>query len=202
MDECPSTAKQAHHGYLLPSIIDLMPAKSSLEILDAGCGNGYVAWRLACMGHSVTAVDTSDSNVAIGRRAFTNVSFSVRSVYDDISDLAPDGGWDLVVSSEVIEHLYSPQRFLKNMWSLLAEGGGIILTTPYHGYLKNLVIGFLNKWDKHWTVDWEGGHIKFFSQSTLAQMLMENGFSKPVFRNAGRCPFIWKSMVCFSRKVL
>lgn len=74
------------------------------------------------------------------------------------------------------------------------------LTTPYHGYLKNLVLSIFNYWDKHHTVDWEGGHIKFFSERTLRQMLMATGFANITFNNAGRLQYLWKSMVCRAQK--
>ena len=103
---------------------------------------------------------------------------------------------DVVVSSEVIEHLYSPQRFLVNVGLTLRSGGSIVLTTPYHGYLKNLALSLANAWDKHHTVAWEGGHIKFFSEKTLTAMLREAGYEQVVFSNAGRMLWLWKSMVC------
>jgi 2-polyprenyl-6-hydroxyphenyl methylase/3-demethylubiquinone-9 3-methyltransferase len=77
----------------------------------------------------------------------------------------------------------------------LKPGGVIILTTPYHGYLKNLALSLLNAWDKHFTVDWEGGHIKFFSPKTLSAMLKEAGFGEIEFRGAGRLPYLWKTGV-------
>ena len=66
--------------------------------------------------------------------------------------------------------------FLENTFLVLRSGGSLILTTPYHGYLKNLALSLFNKWDKHFTVERRGGHIKFFSEETLARMLSSCGF--------------------------
>ena len=126
-----------------------------------------------------------------------NVHFEVRSVYDDLSDVA--AGVDVIVSSEVIEHLYSPQRFLNNAARVLDDGGFLILSTPYHGYLKNLALSVADAWDRHHTVEWEGGHIKFFSEKTLSRLLADAGFGDIVFNNAGRIRWLWKSMVCRSQ---
>ena len=82
----------------------------------------------------------------------------------------------------------------------LCPGGYVILTTPYHGYLKNIAISLFNEWDQHHHPEREGGHIKFFSEKSLARVLTENGFSDIVFRNAGRLPYFWKSMVCRAQK--
>ena len=83
-----------------------------------------------------------------------------------------------VISMEVIEHLHSPRTFAAFVRSILeANGGGrFILTTPYHGYLKNLSIALAGKADRHYSALWEGGHIKFWSRRTLAILLREAGF--------------------------
>ncbi len=48
----------ADHSYTLPAIKSLLPA-GKLNILDAGCGNGFIAGQLAGIGHQVTAIDLS-----------------------------------------------------------------------------------------------------------------------------------------------
>ena len=105
-----------------------------------------------------------------------------------------------VISMEVIEHLYSPRTFAAFVRSILeANGGGrFILTTPYHGYLKNLSIALAGKADRHYSALWEGGHIKFWSRRTLAILLREAGFTYAAdkqYRGAGRIPYLWRHMV-------
>lgn len=150
------------------------------------------------MGYQVTGIDLSEDGVVIARKAHPKVRFEVASVYDDLHSIVDEV--DVVISSEVIEHLYYPQKYLENMASMIRSGGWIILPTPYHGYLKNLALSLFNYLDKHHTVDWVGGHIKFFSQRTLSEMLIESGFTHITFNNAGRVPGLWKSMVCRAQK--
>jgi len=185
------------HVYTLPAITKFIPAPG-LKILDAGCGNGAIAGRLAEMGYQVTGIDCSEDGIAIARKAHPKVRFEVASVYDDLRPIMEVT--DLVLSSEVIEHLFDPQSYLENMSRTLRPGGWIILTTPYHGYIKNLALSLFDYWDRHHTVDWVGGHIKFFSEKTLTSMLTEAGFINITFNNAGRLPWLWKSMVCRAQK--
>ncbi len=75
------------------------------------------------------------------------------------------------------------------------------MSTPYHGYLKNLALAATGKLDAHFTVLRDGGHIKFFSRRTLEQMLREQGFEVAGFAGAGRWPWLWKSMLVKARVV-
>lgn len=194
-----SAEKEAHQHYTLPAVMALLPASGPLNILDVGCGNGYLANYLSEAGHHVVGIDTAEDGIEIARDTYPHLKFQLRSAYERLDDLL-GAAVDVIISSEVIEHLYSPQRFLRNMHATLRPGGVLILTTPYHGYLKNIAISLLNGWDDHHHPEREGGHIKFFSQKSLHQLLVAHRFSDITFRNAGRLPFLWKSMVCRARK--
>src|SRR5262249_37524354 len=78
--------------------------------------------------------------------------------------------------------------------------GHLIISTPYHGYLKNLFLALTNSWDAHLSPFWDGGHIKFWSYKTLSRLLNESGFRIVRFIGAGRLPFLWKSMIVVAQK--
>jgi hypothetical protein len=70
-----------------------------------------------------------------------------------------------------------------------------VVSTPYHGYLKNLAVSLAGKWDTHADPLWDCGHIKLWSRKTLARLLTEAGFVDLRFRGAGRVPYMWMSMI-------
>jgi 2-polyprenyl-3-methyl-5-hydroxy-6-metoxy-1,4-benzoquinol methylase len=108
--------------------------------------------------------------------------------------------FDIVIATEVIEHLYDPRGFIAFARKILsAKRGEFIISTPHHGYIKNLALAIAGKLDSHFTVLWDGGHIKFFSRNTLEQMLREQGFEVAGFVGAGRLPYLWKSMLVKAR---
>lgn len=195
-----STGHLYHHRYVLPAIADLLPRKRGLSALDAGCGNGSLTAWLAKRGLNVTGIDVAEDGIVLARSRYLDIKFYNRSVYDSIVDLRPVNGWDVIITSEVIEHLYAPARFVANVYDNLAPGGYIIVTTPYHGYVKNLALSLANGWDSHFHVHREGGHIKFFSNRSLTELLHAAGFNEVVFRNAGRLPWLWKSIVCRAQR--
>lgn len=172
------------------------------RICDLGCGNGYLASRLSVSGFTVTGVDASASGLEIAARHYANdnVNFIHAEIGTNLNSLLPaDALFDAVVSSDVIEHLYRPAELIETAATLLNPGGYLIVGTPYHGYLKNLAIIIVGKWDSHHGVEWDGGHIKFFSKRTLRDLVVRHGFQEPKFHCFGRVPFLWKHMVCIAQ---
>jgi hypothetical protein len=62
----------------------------------------------------------------------------------------------------------------------------LLVTTPYHGWLKNVAIAVLNKWHSHHSCLWDGGHIKFWSRASLSELLRQEGFEVIRFSGCGR----------------
>jgi 2-polyprenyl-3-methyl-5-hydroxy-6-metoxy-1,4-benzoquinol methylase len=164
---------------------------------DLGCGNGATCNMLSTLGFDVTGVDTSESGVANAQNAYPHVKIHAGSAYDDLA--SQYGTFPLVVSLEVIEHCMDPHAFAKSFLGLIAPGGIGLLSTPYHGYLKNLALAVSGKMDRHFTALWPGGHVKFFSMATLRQLLEEAGAKKIQFTRVGRIPSLAKSMVAVVR---
>ncbi|MCG2725670.1 MAG: class I SAM-dependent methyltransferase [Elusimicrobia bacterium] len=201
-------SKTCAHNYLLPSILKILRilniAKDS-PILDAGCGSGYILGELSKKEYKdLWGFDFSNSGIALAKKEFSNIAdrFEIHDVYKkELPVKFPQKDYDVVLSSEVVEHLYDPNAYLANINYWIKKGGYLIITVPYHGYLKNLAITLLNKWDKHHTTDWEGGHIRFFSKKTLSAMLIKNDFIIEKFYGVGRFWFFWKSMIIVAKKI-
>ncbi len=189
---------QDYHAYLVPKVLSLVPPNTR-RIVDIGCGNGYLAGLLADRGFDVIGLEPSSDGIAQARAAHPGVRFEQASIE---SELGPNigGDFDLVIATEVIEHLPAPRTLLRAGLRLLRPGGRMIISTPYHGYLKNLALSIAGAWDWHFKVDWDGGHIKFFSPKTLGKMALECGFESVEFAYAGRAPWLWKSMIAVASK--
>ena len=142
-------------------------------------------------------MEESKSGVQLAQEKFPDCRFIQGSIYD-LPYTEIGGQFDLIISCEVIEHLFDPKAIVRNTKQLLKPNGRLILTTPYHGYLKNLALAISGKMDKHFTALWDGGHIKFFSVKTLKNLLTTEGYTNIEFKFAGRIPYLWKSMLCSS----
>ncbi len=120
-------------------------------------------------------------------------------IYEDPARLETSGV-DAIVASEVIEHLFRPRVLMRFAQAKLRPGGFLLLSTPYHGYTKNLILSLLNKWDFHHASHTDGGHIKFWSRRTLTRLLQAEDFDVIHFEGLGRLPLLWKSMLLIAQK--
>lgn len=196
-------AKASHtHAYLWPPAFKVLlssPVRSgNQKVFDLGCGSGAFAFVLASRGFKVCGVDPSPTGIENARKAYPHIQFEVGSTEQNLSDRF--GKFQAVTSLEVVEHVYAPRQFAKQIYDLLEPGGVAIISTPYNGNLKNLAIALLGEYDRHYTALWDHGHIKFWSIKTLGQLLTETGFTDIKFLRVGRIPVLAKSMIAIARK--
>ena len=185
--------------YIVRPVMQAIERCGARRVLDIGCGNGALVARLVERGLTVTGIDSSASGIDVARASVPRAQFAAQSVDGDLGILAPSS-FDAAVSMEVIEHLFNPRALVRLAHRVLKPGGHLIVTTPYHGFLKNLALSATNGWDKHLNPLWDGGHIKFFSQNTLSELISTEGFAVLSARGAGRVPGLWKSLVVVARR--
>jgi 2-polyprenyl-3-methyl-5-hydroxy-6-metoxy-1,4-benzoquinol methylase len=185
------------NGYLWKPLRQIVEKQewASHRAFDLGCGNGATCKFLSSLGFETIGIDSSERGVAHAKSAGVNAH--VGSAYDDLA--AVYGTFPLVVSLEVIEHCIDPRRFTKTFLSLIEPGGIGVLSTPFHGYWKNIALAISGKMDGHYTALWDGGHVKFFSIKTLGELLRETGAEHIDFRRVGRIPPLAKSMIAVVR---
>jgi SAM-dependent methyltransferase len=202
-----SNAELAHNAaYLLPTLLrELEQARGEIRatsgeprLFELGCGNGSVANVLTRQGWDVTGVDPSTEGITQAKSQFPNLKLYEGSSNDDLA--GHYGRFHVVTSLEVVEHVYLPRHYAATLYSLLEPGGLAIVSTPYHGYWKNLALAFTGRMDAHFTALWDYGHIKFWSMKTLGTLLGEAGFVDIRFHRLGRIPVLAKSMVAVARK--
>lgn len=189
-----------HHAYLLPEVERILAGHTAQpgKLFDLGCGNGSVAAHFAALGYQVVGVDPSADGIRVGSAAFPHVDLYQGTAYDDLA--SEYGTFPTVISLEVVEHVYSPRDYAATLFNLVSPGGLAVVSTPYHGYLKNLALAVAGKWEAHLTPLWDHGHIKFWSIGTLDTLLREAGFGQIEFRRVGRISALAKSMIAIASR--
>lgn len=198
----PDAEPASAHAWLLPRLervlAGLRLAPEQRRLFDLGCGNGAVAARLAARGYEVTGVDVSEEGIRRGRQRWPGLQLFQGSAYEDLAQRF--GRFPVVISLEVVEHLYEPRRFARTLFDLVEPGGWALLSTPYHGYWKNLALALSGRLDAHFTALWDHGHIKFWSERTLGILLREAGFEVRRTWRLGRVPPLAKSMLVAAQR--
>lgn len=189
------------HSYLLPKLKEIIRTLSfarGTKIFELGCGNGAMANALADMGFDVTGVDPSKQGISQANINYPHIKLFAGSAYENLTERF--GLFPLVISLEVVEHVYAPRKYANTIWNMLSVNGIVIISTPYHGYCKNLALALTGKLEKHFSPLWDNGHIKFWSEKSLRALLTETGFEIVAFERVGRIPILAKSMIFIARK--
>jgi 2-polyprenyl-3-methyl-5-hydroxy-6-metoxy-1,4-benzoquinol methylase len=118
------------HEYLLPALERELESLQLPEkgAFDLGCGNGSVAQWLTTRGYRVSGVDPSTQGLEHAKRAYPDLDLRIGSAYEPLHETF--GTFSLVISLEVVEHLYSPRRYAACVRDLLQPSGYAIISTP------------------------------------------------------------------------
>ena len=181
--------------YLHDALLSMLNKDASRCILDLGCGNGHLVSYLIKQGYDAYGTDASENGIAIAKKEYPDRFFVQDLSTDQLPVELQKLKFDTIISTEVIEHLYNPDGFIEFCKNALQINGELIISTPYHGYWKNMLLAILGKWDSHHDPTWHGGHIKFWSRNTLTKLLTSKGFAVTGFKGCGRAPYFWKSMI-------
>lgn len=150
-------------------IAKLLRETSFRSLLDVGCGDGQLLLWLrswAPEGAELVGADLSPDTVEANTKQHKFASFSVL----DVQREALDRTFDVVVCTEVLEHLDHQREALKNLASMVAPGGHLILTCP---------TGKVHATEKHF------GHVSHPRPAELETGLREAGLEVVRLENWG-----------------
>lgn len=113
-------------------VLKLLEGRSG-RVLDLGCGSGRLVAELAERGFNVDGIDVEERVVALGRRILASRGLEARLYVGDVHDPAQPiaaGGYDVVVCTEVLEHVGPWRELLARAGELLRPGGVLIVSAP------------------------------------------------------------------------
>ncbi|HXS81955.1 MAG TPA: methyltransferase domain-containing protein [Methylomirabilota bacterium] len=128
------------------------------RVLDIGCGLGYLTFALSRVGYDVRGLDVSKQAIAVARARFGDL-FSVGTAAE--FKAASHETWSVAILAEVLEHVPDPGALLAEVWSLVAPGGALIVTTPNRTALAAAVI---------WDTDPPPVHLTWFTEEGVRRL--------------------------------
>ena len=139
------------------------------KILEVGCFLGRYCDYFASQGHIPTGVDISPEVIDEGKKLFPELDLRCTDG-KALNEEFEENSFDVVVASEVIEHVLHPDAFLRSIRSVLKPGGKLLLTTQnsnaIHYRLRMLVGKF--RWDET--------HLRLYSKPELKNEIEKGGF--------------------------
>lgn len=172
------------YGRLLQQI-GALPADA--RILDAGCGAGPALRYLAQRGLVPFGTDLVEYPLAQAHQLVPTARL-VQCNSDDALPFRRDA-FDVILLSEVIEHVASPEFTLRECYRVLKAGGAVALTTPNLWDVRRAYYPILGK---VWSGDADATHQTLFNPRTLHALLERAGFAEVRVR-AGFKPVRWIS---------
>ena len=148
---------------------------NNLNILDVGCGGGLLCEPLSRLGGNVTGIDVSENAIKTAKQHASKMGLKINYICTSLEELNIKKDFDLIIASEVIEHVLDRKYFLKMIRKISSNKTSFIFTT-INKSIPSLLFGkfaaeyLLNLIPKG-THDWE----KFVTPQKLYLEAMENG---------------------------
>ena len=185
------------YGYKVKLIKKLVPLEEGLEILDFGCGKGNITLDMLSVNPSlsITGVDVSKIAIASARKKMPKHKFY--TIADGKKLPFKDNSFDFITALDILMCVYDTELIFKELSRVLKPKGKLLITEPYYGLLKNIVIaliGFERVFNPR------GATIRFYTKKSLMNEIKAVGLSPVTFGYYGRFYPFSRGMYCISRK--
>ena len=160
--------------------------------LDLGSGAGEFTALLREAGAEPIGVEIAEAALARARTAHPGLDFQLVPIEGPLP--FADNAFDLVWSSEVIEHVADTGPWLSEIRRVLVPGGRLLLTTPSHGRGR-LALGGIERFSEPL-----GDHLHLYSARSLAAVLDEFGFVDVRIRAVAGLPLLRRMLLARARR--
>ncbi|MCS7232407.1 MAG: methyltransferase domain-containing protein [Elusimicrobiota bacterium] len=119
--------------YKISEEVIIKYCKNLSTIVDIGCGDGYLTTRLAQIYGNATVIGFDIEELAIKLAIEQSSKFSLKNlsfIHGDVFEFMKNKKVDLIVATDVIEHLDNQEDFIKNCLNILKGGGFLFISTP------------------------------------------------------------------------
>jgi SAM-dependent methyltransferase len=166
------------------------------RVLDLGCGGGRHAYAFLRAGADVVALDSSDdesqtvAGMVLAMREAGELAeqpFAAALCGDALALPFATGSFDIVVASEVLEHLPNDRAAIGEVVRVLRPGGRLALSVPRRGPER---VNWALSQEYH---EVEGGHVRIYRRRALEALLTEAGLRLlgRTYRHGLHSPYWW-----------
>ncbi|MCL5113968.1 MAG: class I SAM-dependent methyltransferase [Patescibacteria group bacterium] len=184
-----------HYKWL--KIKQFIPKERGISLLDFGCGKGSVLEEILKLNPTLktTGVDVSKQAIKyiknrIPKQRFLAISEGKKLPFKTDS-------FDFITALDVLEHVYDTELVFSELARILKPGGKILITVPYYGLIKNLIITLFSF---NFVYTPRTPHIRFYTKRSLLQEIKSAGLNPEKFGYYGRFYPIPRGMFCLAHK--
>lgn len=145
------------------------------EVLDIGCGNGFMASRLVECGNRVVGVDVlpqPEIQEAFEQYLCADLSHGLGNTIAQLKDRR----FDKILLMDVLEHLVKPEVLLRECRQLLKPSGQLLISIPNVANVTVRLSVALGRFEYGERGILDKTHLRFFTRKTARRMFRENGF--------------------------
>jgi len=160
------------HNNKLKIVLRFIPG-SPKTILDIGCASGWFISKISkkfpkakCYG-----VDIYDKGIRYAKKIYPKIEFKVADAH---KIPYKENTFDLVICTEVLEHVDSPKSAMFEIKRVLKEEGLAVIELDSGNLLFSLVWYI---WRKFWGKVWKDSHLRSFNIKKMEKMIISCGFS-------------------------
>lgn len=170
-------------GYDKSSRVLELILENDREILDVGCGSGEIARHLHALGRRVAGVE-QDPAKAVEAKPFCQevLAGDIRSESTLGRLRALRRSWDLILCSEILEHLPDPDKTLQELNPFLKPGGAFLVVLPNVAFYKTRLMLLRGKWNYQAEGIWDRTHLRFFTRESATALLEGAGLKVSLLR--------------------
>ncbi len=169
--------------YKWPVVSKSIPQQQDITFLDYGCGTGKIAKKILEMNPKSKIVGMDVSGYAIKKISKLFPKQKFYQVADGGKLPIKNKSIDFIVALDVIEHIVDTDFILDEFNRSLPQGGKLLISTPYHGIIKNIIISLIAF---ELIFNPYSAHLRFFTKKSLFEGLKRHGFKPLNFGYFGR----------------
>lgn len=157
----------------IPRLLRELPR--GLNVLDVGCGSGVHGAELKrIFGHRIVGVDLSESSIRKAQ-ARLEEAYIADVTQPELYPFFPNRKFDLIVFSDVLEHLNDPLDVLMRHYQLLAPGGRVLISLPNIAIWNVRLELLAGRFEYQDTGTLDRTHVRFFTRRTFGAFTAEAG---------------------------
>jgi SAM-dependent methyltransferase len=175
-DQSYADKPQEYFAGIRRDIIDRLSVDRQRRILEIGCGDGSTGDYAKKNGKCGTYIGVELFNAAAKAAERVIDKVHVGNI-ENLELPYPDHHFDVLIASEVLEHLIDPWEVLRSLHRKMKVGGRVYASSPniaHHSTLRMLVSG---RWDLESSGRMDRTHLRWFTPKSYAEMFEQTGYS-------------------------